>query len=231
MYRYMKNKQINIRQMQILLKRRFKRILASLICLIVAMIVAADYFVDRTTDKLIFDNIDDIPHNKVGIVLGTSKYLKSGSPNRYFTNRVLATAELYQRGKIDCIVISGDNSRKDYNEPLDMKNDLIQHGIPENKIYLDYAGLRTYDSMIRIHKIFGQKSFTIISQEFHNRRAIFIAKQKSLEAVGYNAQDVDMYNGFKTKVRERFARIKLFIDLAIDAQPKHLGEPIKVECY
>lgn len=230
MYSFMKNKRIGIRQMLIALKRRYKWILVSLFCLVVAMIVVADYAINTATDKFVFNNIDDIPPNRVGIVLGTSKYLKSGNPNQYFTNRVLATAELYKRGKIECIVISGDNSRKDYNEPLDMKNDLIRHGIPEERIYLDYAGLRTYDSMIRIYKVFGQKSFTVISQEFHNRRAIFIARQKSLEAVGYNAQDVDMYNGFKTKLRERFARVKLFIDLAIDKQPKHLGDPVEVKC-
>ncbi len=230
MYSFMKNKRIGIRQMLIALKRRYKWILVSLFCLVVAMIVVADYAINTATDKFVFNNIDDIPSNRVGIVLGTSKYLKSGNPNQYFTNRVLATAELYKRGKIECIVISGDNSRKDYNEPLDMKNDLIRHGIPEERIYLDYAGLRTYDSMIRIYKVFGQKSFTVISQEFHNRRAIFIARQKSLEAVGYNAQDVNMYNGFKTKLRERFARVKLFIDLAIDKQPKHLGDPVEVKC-
>ncbi len=230
MYSFMKNKRIGIRQMLIALKRRYKWILVSLFCLVVAMIVVADYAINTATDKFVFNNIDDIPSNRVGIVLGTSKYLKSGNPNQYFTNRILATAELYKRGKIECIVISGDNSRKDYNEPLDMKNDLIRHGIPEERIYLDYAGLRTYDSMIRIYKVFGQKSFTVISQEFHNRRAIFIARQKSLEAVGYNAQDVNMYNGFKTKLRERFARVKLFIDLAIDKQPKHLGDPVEVKC-
>ena len=105
--------------------------------------------------------------------------------------------------KIEFIVISGDNSKKDYNEPLDMKNELIKAGIPPEKIYLDYAGFRTYDSVIRLDKIFGQKKFTVISQDFHNRRAIYIARHLNLQAIGFNAKDVDVYNGFKTKLREK----------------------------
>ena len=110
-----------------------------------------------------------------------------------------------------------------------MKNELIKLGIPSDKIYLDYAGFRTYDSVIRLYKIFGQNSFTIISQEFQNRRAIFIAKWLDLSAVGYNADDVDIYNGFKTKLREIFSRVKVFFDLMINKQPKFLGEKIEIK--
>jgi len=173
--------------------------------------------------------LNRIPKNKVGLLLGTSKYLRNGEENEYFKNRIHATIELYNAGKIDDIVISGDNSKSNYNEPLDMKNELIKYGIPEGKIYLDYAGFRTYDSMVRMNKVFGQCRFTVISQEFHNRRAIYIAKRINLNVIGYNAKDVTAYKGFKTKLREKFARVKVFLDLAVNKNPKFLGDPITIK--
>lgn len=126
-------------------------------------------------------------------------------------------------------MISGDNSKKEYNEPLDMKNELLKVGIPDSSIILDYARFRTYDSVIRINKIFGQEKFTIISQEFHNRRAIYISNRLGCEAIGFNAKDVNMYKGFRTKLRENFARVKVFIDFWVNEEPKFLGEKIDIK--
>ena len=195
----------------------------------VVFVVFANYRIDKQTEKFVFGDIESIPENKVGLLLGTSKFLKSGHLNTYFINRIIAAEELFKTGKIKYILISGDNSRKNYNEPQDMKDELIKRGIPEEKIYLDYAGFRTFDSVYRINAIFGQDSFTIISQKFHNQRAIYIANALELNAVGYNAKDVNAYNGFKTKLREKFARVKVFIDLLINKKPKFLGEKIIIE--
>jgi SanA protein len=109
----------------------------------------------------------------VGLVLGTSQYLKNGYLNWYFKYRIEATVELYKKGKIDFILVSGDNSHKNYDEPTAFKNELIKRGIPADQIYLDYAGFRTLDSVVRAKEIFGQTSITIISQKFHNERAIY----------------------------------------------------------
>ncbi|MDR0334106.1 MAG: YdcF family protein [Dysgonamonadaceae bacterium] len=196
---------------------------------VVGMIVICNAIINKTTEKQVYSDVNLIPHNKVGVVLGTSKYLSSGRLNLYFVYRIDAAVELYRAGKVDFLVVSGDNSRKDYNEPLDMKNELVRRGIPENKIYLDYAGFRTLDSIVRMNKIFGQHSFTIISQEFHNQRAIYIANRLGLNTVGFNAQDVDVYNGFKTKLREKFARVKVFIDFLIGKKPRFLGEQIEIK--
>lgn len=197
--------------------------------LIFAVIVCANYAVRHTAKAFIYQNIDSIPQNKAGLLLGTSKLLRSGLPNQYFQNRIQATVDLYKAGKIEVVVISGDNSREGYNEPEDMKSELMLRGIPEDKIYLDYAGFRTLDSVVRMEKIFGQKSFTIISQKFHNQRAIYIAHAKGLQAVGYNAEDVNAYSGFKTQLREKFARVKLFLDLWTGKNPKFLGEPVIIQ--
>lgn len=209
--------------------KKLKWIVLISVILVIAVTWIANNLIEKSTDEFVFNDLNKIPHNKVGLLLGTSKFLKSGLPNQYFSNRIQATVDLYKSHKIEFVVISGDNSKKDYNEPLDMKNELIKSGIPENKIYLDYAGFRTYDSVIRLDEIFGQKSFTIISQDFHNRRAIYIAKYKDLKAIGFNAKDIDLYNGFKTKLREKFARVKVFVDILINKEPKYLGQRIEIK--
>ena len=209
--------------------RRIKLSILTGTILIFAVIVCANYAVRHTAKAFIYQNIDSIPQNKAGLLLGTSKLLRSGLPNQYFQNRIQATVDLYKAGKIEVVVISGDNSRKGYNEPEDMKSELMLRGIPEDKIYLDYAGFRTLDSVVRMEKIFGQKSFTIISQKFHNQRAIYIAHAKGLQVVGYNAEDVNAYSGFKTQLREKFARVKLFLDLWTGKNPKFLGEPVIIQ--
>lgn len=194
----------------------------------VVMLILADMEIENSTENRVFDDLTLVPHNRVALLLGASKNRPSGNPNIFFQNRINATVELFNAGKIDYIVISGDNSRDNYNEPKDMKIALIEQGISQERIYLDYAGFRTYDSVIRINKIFGQTKFTIISQEFHNRRAIYIAQYHGLDAVGFNAADVTGYGGLKTNIREMFARVKVFWDLLFNVKPKFLGEPIEI---
>ena len=105
-----------------------------------------------------------IKKNKVGLVLGTAKVLQNGRLNLYFKYRIEATVALYKEGKIEFVLVSGDNSVKGYDEPTDFKDELVKRGIPPEKIFLDYAGFRTLDSVIRAKEIFGQEQITIISQ-------------------------------------------------------------------
>lgn len=130
--------------------------------------------------------------------------------------------QLYQAKKIQYILVSGDNHRNDYNEPEEMKKALIKKGIPETSILMDYAGFRTLDSVVRAKTVFGKERFMIISQRFHNERALYLAQYNHIEAVGFNAQDVTAYYGLKTRVREYLARLKLFIDLWFEVNPKFL---------
>lgn len=174
-----------------------KRTIILLSVLIVVLIFAANKTVERGTRNAVYSDLNALPYNKAGLLLGTSQYLANGQRNLYFTYRIRAAYELYKNGKISALVISGDNSVKHYNEPEDMKNALVKLGVPDSVIYLDYAGFRTYDSVVRMHKIFGQQSFTVISQRFHNERAVYIAQRLGLQAVGFNANDVSAYNGFK----------------------------------
>ena len=189
---------------------------------------AAGYAVQRATDGRVYASPGEVPANRAGLLLGTSRTVRSGRPNAYFYNRVDAAAALYHAGKVEYLVISGDNGRKGYNEPQDMKEALVGRGVPAEAIYLDYAGFRTYDSVVRMEKIFGQESFTVISQEFHNRRAVYIAQALGLDAVGYNAADVAAYAGMKTRLREKLARVRMFMDLWTGKTPKFLGEPVEI---
>lgn len=193
-----------------------------------AAVFAAGHAVQRATDGRVYASAGEVPENRVGLLLGTSRTVRSGRPNPYFYNRVDAAAALYRAGKVAYLVVSGDNGRKGYNEPQDMKEALIERGVPGEAIYLDYAGFRTFDSVVRMEKIFGQSRFTVISQEFHNRRAIYIAQALGLDAVGYNAADVAAYEGMKTDFREKLARVKMFMDLWTGKNPKFLGEPVEI---
>jgi SanA protein len=212
-------------------RHKLKYIIAILTLTVIALTLTiwANSKIISSSEKYLTDDIDKITDSKVGLLLGTSKNLSNGKKNDFFFNRIDATVELYKRNKIKYIIISGDNSKRNYNEPLDMKTELIQRGVPNDKIFLDYAGFRTFDSVIRAKEIFGQTSFIIISQKFHNERAVYIARQNGIEAFGYNAKEVLAYAGFKTKLREFFARDKVFLDILFNTQPKFLGDKIVIE--
>ncbi len=184
--------------------------------------------INSSKDKC-YRDISKVPYNRVGLLLGTSKHTGKGSINQYFKYRIEAATELFKANKISYIIISGDNSVKGYDEPTDMKHELIKNGIDSTRIFLDYAGFRTFDSMVRSKEIFGQDSLTIISQQFHNERAIYIAEKLGIKAIGYNAKNVGKSYGFKTQVREYFARVKVIIDFTIGTKPKFLGEKIEVK--
>lgn len=209
--------------------RKLKFVVISFIVLSLTLIFISDYIIVGAAKNKTFSTLSEIPKNKVGLVLGTSKYLKDGRVNLYFTHRINATVQLFKSGKIDFVLISGDNGSVNYDEPNDFKNELLKKGIPEDKIFLDYAGFRTLDSVVRAKEIFGQNSITVISQEFHNERAIYLASKHAVSAVGYNAKDVSLNYGFKTQLREYLARTKAFLDIVIGIEPKFLGNKIEIK--
>lgn len=205
------------------------RLLALLTIIVIIIVAFCNWWVNHTTGDFAHNKVQNIPVNHVGLVLGTSKYLRNGQVNLYFTYRIDAAEELYKSGKVEYLLVSGDNRTKNYNEPERMRRELVKRGIPNNHIILDYAGFRTLDSVIRSNKIFGQDSITIISQIFHNQRALYIARHYGINAVAFNAQNVDIARGLKTNIRELMARVKMFIDLYItDKQPYFLGDPVPI---
>lgn len=201
---------------------------ASIILLFVIAVALCSRFITSATKGKTFDNINDVPPRETALLLGTSPMLAGGYKNLYFVYRINAAAELYKAGVVKRIIISGDNRLRTYNEPEAMQKALVSAGVPEKVIFADYAGFRTLDSVVRAYEIFGQQSFIVVSQKFHNERAIFIAGTKGIDAIGYNARDVAFTPGLKTRVRELFARVKVFIDLAFNKQPHFLGEKIDI---
>jgi SanA protein len=209
-------------------KKTILRLLVVGILVMAGIIYFCNKKVNNAATGKIYTDVNAIPFNKVGLLLGTTRFLSGKRPNPYYNFRIEAAAELIRAGKIKYLIISGDNSRTDYDEPTDMRADLIRAGVDSTIIYLDYAGFRTFDSVVRAREIFGQDSITIISQFFHNQRAIFIASKEKISAIGFNARDVSGSNGFKVQLREKFARVKLFIDYLFGKKPKFLGPVIRI---
>lgn len=201
-----------------------------LLAFVVVISLIANYsHVDHIGKKYSQSNIDYAPYNKVGLLLWTSKYVSKGQENLFYTYRIEGAAELYENKKIDFLIVSGDNETIHYNEPETMKDDLVEAGIPEEKIYLDHAGFRTLDSVMRAKEIFWQEKMTIISQSFHNYRAIYIARKQWIQAVWYNVKDVPVAIGPKVYIREFLARVKMQADLLMGKWPKFLGEEIEIK--
>lgn len=179
--------------------------------------VAINIWMVASTKDQMFSNIEDVPYNEVGLVLGTSNKNKNGTDNQFFAERMATTARLLKNGKISRIIVSGDNRTKFYNEPLMMETTLIKMGVPKNKILLDTAGFRTIESIKNAEKEFGLKNFTIITQEFHGYRALFISNYYNLNAHVMSTERLPLKDSGNVRIREFFARIKAFIDLYLFA--------------
>ncbi len=168
----------------------------------------------------VYNNVKEIPYKEVGLLLGTSPTTINGWTNIYYTYRIDAAVKLYKAKKISRILISGDGKEKSYDEPKYMRRDLIKRGVPAHKITLDKKGLRTYDSVINAKETFGLSNFTVISQRFQNERAIFLAGHNDIDAIGCNAKDAPNQKGksaVKVRIREVFAKVKVFMDLILPA--------------
>ncbi|MDZ4665070.1 MAG: ElyC/SanA/YdcF family protein [Bacteroidota bacterium] len=205
-----------------------KRVMWGLIVL-TFFVLFCNKHIETKTSPFLYNNINILPKVRVALVLGASNKRANGDDNMYFNNRIKAAYDLYYYGRIQKMILSGDNSKDYYNEPKVMRKALMDMGVPDSAIVLDYAGLRTFDSMIRAKEIFGLDSVMVVSQRFHNERAVFIARENGIIAYGYNASNVIYQNQMKVKVREFFAKVKCFLDVYVLAtKPKHLGEKIKV---
>ena len=179
------------------------------------------------TSTYIFSDSEKIPALKVGMVLGTSRYLSDGEANPFFSNRIQAAKLLFFSGKIRYLIVSGDNRFFSYNEPREMRRELIRAGIPDTCIFLDFAGFRTLDSVVRGGKVFGLKKFIIISQDFHNARAVYIGRHRGLHVIAFNARMPGGRMAWRVQLREYLARAAMMADLYVfDQQPYFLGEEL-----
>ncbi len=175
----------------------------------------------------LYSDLANLPTNRVGLVLGTAAKVPSGRTNLYFAYRIEAAAALYRAGKVQHLLVSGDNGHDGYNEPLDMQRALIAAGVAESAITMDFAGFTTFDSIVRAQQVFGLRRFTIVSQRFHNERALWIARTFGIDAIAFNARDVD---GGTTRMwlRERGVRAIMWFSHAFGRRPHFLGPRIPI---
>lgn len=198
--------------------------------LLILVISVCNVWIVTSTEDKVYSDPTLLPDRRIGLVLGTSHRSVGGGPNPFFQNRIETAANLYAMGKIEHFILSGDNSSLYYNEPLEMQKALINKGVPSSAITLDYAGLRTLDSIVRSKKIFGQNKITIITQPFHSYRALFISRFYDMDAVAMVAEEPVLDRTFKVRLREYLARTKAVFDLYIfKTDPRFLGEKEKIK--
>jgi SanA protein len=209
------------------------KILAGFAVLIIGsigFIVAASRICQNAAKDKIFSSVESVPQSDVGLVLGTGKLTQHGNPNLHFNQRIGAAANLYFAGKVRALLVSGDNHIAGYDEPTDMRDALVAAGVPADKIICDYAGFRTLDSVVRAKIVFGLSRLTIITEEFHCPRAVWIAQRHGLDAVAFAAPDVQSRRWtWRVKAREQLARVACALDLyVLHRGPKFSGpkEPI-----
>ena len=210
------------------LRRRW-RLLTILGLLAILPPFAADAYVSSVAEGHVYQVLEKVPPRRVALVLGCSKFAPSGNINLYYKRRLQAALDLYETGVVTRILVSGDNSRAGYDEPTFMLEDLVALGVPAAHIQRDFAGFRTLDSVIRANKVFGLDGFVAVSQEFHCLRAVYLARELGLDAVGYCAEDVGGATGAKIRLREVAARLMAVVDIRVlNKQPKLLGDPIEI---
>jgi SanA protein len=193
-----------------------------------ALVLGCHYWVEAVAGPFCHGDLAKVPKMKAAVVLGCAPTIQ-GRPNLFFTKRMEAAVRLHQKGKVDALIVSGDNGSKEYDEATAMKEALVKAGIPAASVYLDYAGFRTLDSVVRAKEIFGQEAFVVVSQRFHNERAVFLARQRGLKAVGYDAGDLRGRGGLMTHLREYLARVQAVLDVTLlGTQPRFLGAPVVI---
>ncbi len=191
-------------------------VLALCAVLCVLVLIAADRHVERCAAGRIYSDVEAVPAHEYGLVPGTSRLVHGKYRNTYFYNRIDAALALYRAGKIRKIIVSGDNGRSDYNETGDMARELIEQGAAPEDVLSDYAGFRTLDSVVRARNLFGASELTVVTQEFHCERAIYLAGQHGIDAVGFAADEIAPRSAIiRLRVREALARVLAVLDAEV----------------
>lgn len=198
----------------------------TLVIAAVLAIVACDRWVASTARDRLFTAAADVPGCDVALVLGTSPLIDGERRNLFFEYRMDAAAGLFAAGRVRHLIVSGDNHTRAYDEPTAMRDALVQRGVPESAITLDYAGFRTLDSVVRAGTVFGQDRIVVVSQHFHCERAIFIADARGIDAVGYVARSPGGRAALKVRLREAAARTGAVVDTCVlSTAPRFAGPP------
>jgi SanA protein len=211
---------------------RYRRVIwvcLGLLTLAAGLVFAANYWVIRQTRDRIITDTSALPANDVALVLRTSRHVGGRWANPFFEGRMNSAARLYHEGKVRHLLVSGDNGRVGYDEPTWMRDALVERGVPVSAITLDFAGFRTWDSMIRAQAVFGLKRFTIVTDDFHQPRSVFLARSLGLDVVGCPSEHVPFRWSQRTRARELVSRAVACLDVyVLHTKPRFYGPPVEI---
>lgn len=214
------------------MSKRYRRIAwgcLGLVVIIAGFMLVANFWVIQQTRRWIIADSAALPDNDVALVLGSSRFVGTRYRNPFFEGRMNTAARLYHEGKVRHLLVSGDNGRVGYDEPTWMRDALIERGVPSSGITLDYAGFRTWDSMIRAQAVFGQQRLTIVTDDFHQPRAVFLARSLGLEVVGCPSEHVPLRWSVRTRARELVSRTVACLDVyVLHTKPRFYGPPVEI---
>jgi SanA protein len=208
-------------------------VLAGLVIVAAGLIAGAWFWIEASARGHIYEQSADVPPAKAGVVLGSSRLVRNYVANPFFHYRIDAAAALYKAGKVEYLIVSGNQARGGrprggYDEPADMRDALIAAGVPAERIYRDYAGFRTLDSILRAKEIFGQDRVIVVSQHFHLARALFLARWHGLDDDGFEAEDVPLRYSLLTQLREIGARLKAVFDVLRGQEARYGGKSVQL---
>jgi len=218
------------------MRKFFKRLFITLLILgaiSAAIIIVFNVWLSNAYASRIYKSIDDLPSDNtpnVAIVFGAG-LTPSGEPTAALYDRVATAVDLYQRGLVKKLLLTGDNRVVDYNEPAAMRRTAIKLGVPDEDLVLDYAGRRTYDSCYRAREIFGVQRAILVTQAFHLERALYLCDAFGIDSVGVMADRRNYSGGAQTAwlMRETFATLGAWIDVNITHPTPVLGDPLPIE--
>ena len=196
----------------------------ALLAVVVGVVIAACVVWTRIDSRNRVYSIDSVPPAPVALVLGAQVY-DDGTPSEFLRARLTLAKLLYDTGKVRALLVSGDNSTDHYNEPDHMRDWLIAHGVPAQKVVADYAGFDTYDSCARANKVFGVRQVIVVTQTYHVPRAVTLCRHLGLDAVGVGDDSVRVAAGdwWHAVIREQFACVKAAYDVGVHRDPVFLG--------
>lgn len=202
--------------------------LVSLVVLVGGAMVASWWWLDSESEPFAADRVESAQTAEVALVLGAAPFLDDGRPNRFFEYRLDAAADLFRAGKVKYLLASGDSIDPRYDETTAMKRGLIKRGVPADAVYRDTAGVRTLDSVLRARDLYGQRRLVIVSQDFHVRRAVWLAREHGIEAFGLDAQGVSPFDALDSWARQFPSALKAVLDIWTGSVARYRGKPVRV---
>ncbi|MEV7232331.1 ElyC/SanA/YdcF family protein [Polymorphospora sp. NPDC051019] len=198
-------------------------VVVAVVLVVPAAVAGSGSWISRAARGHVYD-LESVPPAPVVLVLG-AEVQPDGHPSQFLAARLDLARQLFERGTVRAVLVSGDHGQPEYDEPGAMRRWLVDHGVPDEKVVLDHAGFDTYDSCLRANRIFGVEQVIVVTQSFHIERAVAVCRQVGLDAVGVGDDSVSRFERAWRwgSFRERFAGVKAVWDVYTRRDPVFLG--------